>query len=176
MSLRGTWFNLICGIIYGMELSEKKIKVPTTGVYDFERLILDSRGKYVDKTRLLYELASDADQQLFISRPRRFGKSLMLSTLKDVLKTNIVTQMSTLTMTQKIKEMKHKFDASEHGGAPLLGISKPVIKAHGSSDAKAVKNAIKQAIYYVNTGIIIEIARQSSQLTKKESAKTGTEE
>ena len=65
-----------------MELSEKKIKVPTTGVYDFERLILDSKGKYVDKTRLLYELASDADQQLFISRPRRFGKSLMLSTLK----------------------------------------------------------------------------------------------
>ena len=65
-----------------MELSEKKIKVPTTGLYDFERLIIDGRGKYVDKTRLLYELASDADQQLFISRPRRFGKSLMLSTFK----------------------------------------------------------------------------------------------
>ena len=81
MSLRGTRFNLICDIICGVVLSEKKIKVPTTGVYDFERLILDSRGKYVDKTRLLYELASDADQQLFISRPRRFGKSLMLSTL-----------------------------------------------------------------------------------------------
>ena len=69
--------------------------------------------------------------------------------------------------------MKKKFDASEYGGAPLLGMSKPVIKAHGSSDAKAIKNAIKQAIYYVNTGIIIEIARQSSQLTQKETVKSG---
>ena len=39
-------------------------------------------GRYVDKADLLYQLANDADQQPFISRPRRFGKSLMLSTLK----------------------------------------------------------------------------------------------
>lgn len=77
----------------------------------------------------------------------------MLGTLKDVLKTNLVTQLSTLTMKEKIKDMKHRFDASEHGGAPLLGISKPVIKAHGSSDAKAIKNAVRQAIFFVETGI-----------------------
>ena len=61
---------------------EKKIKFPTTGVFDFPSLILGGKGKYVDKTDLLYELCNDADQQLFISRPRRFGKSLMLSTLQ----------------------------------------------------------------------------------------------
>ena len=60
----------------------KPIKVPTTGVFDFETLVTSKKGKYVDKTALLYELCNDADQQLFISRPRRFGKSLMLSTLK----------------------------------------------------------------------------------------------
>ena len=65
-----------------MENCGAKIKVPTTGVCDFPSLILGGRGKYVDKTDLLYQLANDADQQLFISRPRRFGKSLMLSTLK----------------------------------------------------------------------------------------------
>ena len=65
-----------------MESSGAKIKVPTTGVFDFPSLILGGKGKYVDKTELLYQLANDADQQLFISRPRRFGKSLMLSTLK----------------------------------------------------------------------------------------------
>ena len=65
-----------------METCEVKIKVPTTGVFDFPSLILGGKGKYVDKTDLLYQLANDADQQLFISRPRRFGKSLMLSTLK----------------------------------------------------------------------------------------------
>ena len=65
-----------------MENCGVKIKVPTTGVCDFPSLILGGKGKYVDKTDLLYQLANDADQQLFISRPRRFGKSLMLSTLK----------------------------------------------------------------------------------------------
>ncbi|MBO7683340.1 MAG: AAA family ATPase [Kiritimatiellae bacterium] len=61
----------------------KPIKVPTTGVFNFETLIRDEEAKYVDKTALLYELARHkADAQFFISRPRRFGKSLMLSTLK----------------------------------------------------------------------------------------------
>ena len=64
-------------------MEERKIKVPTTGTYDFPSLILGGDGKYVDKTDLLYELASPkSDTQLFMSRPRRFGKSLMLSTLK----------------------------------------------------------------------------------------------
>ena len=65
----------------GME-AERIIRVPTTGVFDFESLITNEKAKYVDKTDLLYQLCDDADQQLFISRPRRFGKSLMLSTLK----------------------------------------------------------------------------------------------
>ena len=59
---------------------------------------------------------------------------------------------------EELNSMRKKFDASEHGGAPILGIAKPVIKAHGSSDAKAIKNAVKQAISFVNTGINSEIA------------------
>ena len=43
-------------------------------------------------------------------------------------------------MKAKIKEIKHRFDASEHGGAPLLGITKPVIKAHGASNEKSIMN------------------------------------
>ena len=61
----------------------RPIKVPTTGTFDFETLITSKTGKYIDKTALLYKLAAPTvDSQLFISRPRRFGKSLMLSTLK----------------------------------------------------------------------------------------------
>ena len=56
-------------------------------------------------------------------------------------------------------KLKNEFSASQYGGAPLLGISRPVIKAHGSSDAEAIKNAVRQAIGYINTGIIYEIAR-----------------
>lgn len=89
---------------------------------------------------------------IFLKSVEGMGKFLM-GTLKDVLTTNIVTKLSTLTMNEKIRDMKHRFDASEHGGAPLLGISRPVIKAHGSSDAKAILNAVRQAIFFVETGI-----------------------
>ena len=54
--------------------------------------------------------------------------------------------------------MKKNFDSSEFGGAPILGISKPVIKAHGSSDAKAFKNAIRQAVAFCETNVNEEIA------------------
>jgi glycerol-3-phosphate acyltransferase PlsX len=53
-------------------------------------------------------------------------------------------------------------DYTEHGGAPLLGLSKPVIKAHGSSNAKAFYHAIRQAVNYTNSGIIEEIASKVS--------------
>lgn len=93
---------------------------------------------------------------IFLKTVEGMGK-FMMKILKDVFYTNIATKLSALTMNAKIKELKHKFDASEHGGAPLLGISKPVIKAHGSSDANAIKNAVRQAIHYVQTGIIDDI-------------------
>ncbi len=94
---------------------------------------------------------------VFLKSVEGMGK-FMLSLLKDVLYTNIATKVSALTMKDKLSDIKHRFDSSEHGGAPLLGISKPVIKAHGSSDAKAVKNAVRQAINFVETGINKEIA------------------
>ena len=61
----------------------KAIKVPTTGTFYFETPIKSKTGKYVDKTALIYKLTAPVvDLQLFISRQRRFGKSLILSTLK----------------------------------------------------------------------------------------------
>lgn len=93
---------------------------------------------------------------IFLKTVEGMGK-FMLSMLKEVLTTNIVTKVSTLTMGEKIRELKQRFDAGEHGGAPVLGISKPVIKAHGSSDANAIKNAVRQAIHFVKTGINDEI-------------------
>lgn len=78
--------------------------------------------------------------------------------LKGVLYKNIVTKLAALTMKKGLTEVKKKGDASEVGGAPLLGCSKPVIKAHGSSDAKAIKNAIKQAILYTENKVIEKIS------------------
>lgn len=87
----------------------------------------------------------------------------MMKQLKDVFMKNAATKMSALMMKGHIKEFKRKFDASEYGGAPMLGISKPVIKAHGSSDAFAIKNAVNQTVEFINTGIIYELARMVQQ-------------
>ena len=57
------------------------MKPIATANYDFEKLITGG-SVYVDKTDMLWKLASSKDAIYFISRPRRFGKSLMLSTLK----------------------------------------------------------------------------------------------
>ena len=77
---------------------------------------------------------------------------------------NVLTKVSALTMKNKLGEMKKEFSASDYGGAPMLGISKPVIKAHGSSGAEDIKNAAKQAITFINTGVIREI---SEKITSK---------
>ncbi len=94
---------------------------------------------------------------IFLKSVEGMGK-FMLNLVKDLFYTNLATKVSALTMKEKIKDIKHRFDSSEHGGAPLLGISKPVLKAHGSSDAKAIKNAVRQAINFVKTGINNDIA------------------
>ena len=90
---------------------------------------------------------------------------MMLSTMKDIFYADAVSKISGLLIKGKIADVKKRFDPSEYGGAPLLGISKPVIKAHGSSNANAVKNAIRQAINYANTGVIMSIVREIKSFT-----------
>ena len=81
----------------------------------------------------------------------------MFSTLKGIFTQNMMTKMSYLLMKDQLRQMKNSFDASEYGGAPLLGLQKPVIKAHGSSDAKAICNAVRQAEAFIRTGVIDQI-------------------
>ena len=85
--------------------------------------------------------------------------ALMINTIKGLFMQNAITKVSAVAMKKQLTEIKKTYNAAEYGGAPLLGISKPVIKAHGSSDAFAVKNAVKQAISYAGCGIIRDIAR-----------------
>ena len=77
-----------------------------------------------------------------------FGKML-----KGMLMKNVFTKISALFLKDGIKGFKAKMDSTTRGGAPLLGIAKPVIKAHGNSNPVAFKNAIKQAKIFVETDI-----------------------
>ena len=81
----------------------------------------------------------------------------MFKTLKELFTANLRSKLCYLAMKGNLYGLKHRFDASEYGGAPILGISRPVIKAHGSSDARAIKNAIFQAERFVSSGAISEI-------------------
>lgn len=82
-----------------------------------------------------------------------WGK-MFSTTLKEMLTKNLKTKIGALLLMDQINAFRKKMDYKEYGGAPLLGISKPVIKAHGSSDAKAFKNAIRQADTFAKSGMI----------------------
>lgn len=83
----------------------------------------------------------------------------MMTNLKELLMSSPFASLSAAVfMRSKVKEMKKRFSASEHGGALILGVKKPVIKAHGGSNAKAFKNAIRQAANFADNGVNTEIA------------------
>lgn len=86
------------------------------------------------------------------------GTALFLGReIKKMFLKNLKTKIAALLMKDEIKAFKKLMDAGEVGGTALMGISKPVIKAHGSSDAYAIKNAIRQAVEYKRASIIEDI-------------------
>lgn len=89
---------------------------------------------------------------------------MMLGVMKGLFYKNIKTKIAALFVKSHVGEIKKKFDPKEYGGAPILGIAKPVIKAHGSSDAKSFKNAIKQAIFCAENKVTEEISADMKAL------------
>ena len=67
------------------------------------------------------------------------------SKLKEMFKKSLGTKVGYLLLKGGVANFKKSMDADEYGGAPLLGTRRPVIKAHGSSNARAIQNAIRQA-------------------------------
>lgn len=78
----------------------------------------------------------------------------LVGQIKEVFLKNLSSKLAYLLVKGGMKDFKKKLDADEHGGALLMGVTKPVIKAHGSSGAKAFKNAIRQAKFCVEGGVV----------------------
>lgn len=85
--------------------------------------------------------------------------------LKRIFTTNFLTKIAYLILKKHLKALKKKADYNEVGGAVVLGVSKPVIKAHGSSKAKSFKNAIGQAITLQQSGTIQEIEENTAKIS-----------
>ena len=92
---------------------------------------------------------------------------LMSAELKGMFKSGLGGMLAYLLLKGKLKSFKKKFDSTEHGGAPILGITKTVIKAHGSSNAKAFKNAIRQAIQCEGAGVVDIIAKEAAAYSEE---------
>ncbi|HWP80222.1 MAG TPA: phosphate acyltransferase PlsX [Candidatus Acidoferrum sp.] len=68
------------------------------------------------------------------------------SGIKEAFMKNTLTKLGGLLAKSGISDFKRRFDYTEFGGVPIIGAAKPVIKAHGSSNARSVTSAIRQAV------------------------------
>ncbi|EAI0536690.1 phosphate acyltransferase PlsX [Campylobacter coli] len=73
--------------------------------------------------------------------------------LKNEIKQSLISKIGALLMKPSFKRLKKHIDWQEYGGAPLLGVNSCVIISHGKSDARAIKNAIFQAINFSESNI-----------------------
>lgn len=85
--------------------------------------------------------------------------------LKALLMSGVKSKVGALLAKSKLDDLKKIMDPSEVGGTALLGITKPVIKAHGSSDARAIKNAVNQAKKFIESGITEDIVKNIDLMT-----------
>ena len=88
----------------------------------------------------------------------------MGSQLKKMFKKNLATKIGYLFSKSGVNDIKKLLDYREIGGTPFLGIRKAVIKAHGSSDALAFRNAIGQAMDAANSNIAQELEAMLAQI------------
>ena len=99
--------------------------------------------------------------------------SLFSHALKDMLLGSTKNKLAALLLKNSIGAFKKRFDANEVGGTALLGISQPVIKAHGSSNAYAFFNAICQAQVVAQADIVGDIAANVAHMRLEPGEKEG---
>ncbi len=76
---------------------------------------------------------------------------ILAKLLKEEIEKHFISKLGAVTLKPAIKSFKKRIDYAEWGGAPLLGVKAPVIISHGSSNAKAIKNAIRVASQFAES-------------------------
>lgn len=78
----------------------------------------------------------------------------IMNSLKDAYMTSTRTKVGAILSKPALRVLKHKFDPSSVGGALMMGLVKPVVKAHGASDAKAFESAMNLAFNMIETNVV----------------------
>ena len=107
---------------------------------------VEGRDAFSGKLDIL--VADGYTGNVFLKTVEGVGK-LVKRTLKESIKKNIFTMLGTVPAMPIIKSLSKAMDYKEYGGALFLGVKKPVVKAHGSSDEKLFEFTIKQAEQFV---------------------------
>ncbi len=82
----------------------------------------------------------------------------LMKKIKGIFTKNTKNKLAAAVVMSDVKELKDSMNPSEVGGAPVLGCAKPVFKAHGNSDARAIYSALKLVKEYVENNVVGEIA------------------
>ena len=163
--------------IMGSVYSEKilKVKNPRVGLAN----IGTEKGKGNQLVRQAYELIEDSDLNfignveardipvgaadvvvcdgfvgnVILKLTEGMAKALFTS-LKEEFTKSFQSKIGALLLKKQLKSFVGMLDYREYGGAPLLGLKQPVVKAHGSSDAFAIKNAIRQVKEFIEMDVI----------------------
>jgi glycerol-3-phosphate acyltransferase PlsX len=85
--------------------------------------------------------------------------------LRESLMSTVSGRAGALLARRGFKEFKKRFDQSEYGGAPLLGVRGPCIITHGSADDRAILNSIRVAAEFASSGVTDRIEREFSAPT-----------
>lgn len=97
----------------------------------------------------------------------------IMGALKGVLTQSTKNKLAAALLKSDLGAMKRSMDPNEVGGTAFIGISKPVIKAHGGSDAGSFFSAIRQAVQFADSGMIACI-EENVEYMKIESEHEGT--
>ena len=92
----------------------------------------------------------------------------MMHSLKDVFYRSTVNKLAAAVLKKDLAAMKKSMDVNEVGGTALVGISKPVVKAHGSSNEASFFAAIRQAKQFAESGIIDDIIANIDNMRLRE--------
>ncbi|ANE47506.1 phosphate acyltransferase [Paenibacillus swuensis] len=86
----------------------------------------------------------------------------IFSVLKQEFTSSLLSKLAAAVLKPGLSRFKKKLDYKEHGGAPLLGLNGLVLKSHGSSDARAIKNAVRQAREALKNDLVGSISAEIS--------------
>lgn len=81
----------------------------------------------------------------------------LLKGMKTAIMSNTKGKIGGMLIKDNLKSFKKQFDYAEYGGAPFLGVKGGIIKAHGSSDAFAIKNAVRQSMKFIENDVLQKI-------------------